>query len=75
MRPILINCAFLLALIYLAIAVYGNFLLISKTAHVEIDEETGCQYMVNRNGGITPRIGADYMHLGCNGIQGEDDAL
>lgn len=32
---------------------------------VQTDSETGCQYMVNRNGGITPRIGADLIHLGC----------
>lgn len=36
---------------------------------VQIDESTGCEYMVNRNGGITPRIAADYMHMGCKGVQ------
>lgn len=36
------------------------------------DLETGCEYMVNRNGGITPRIAADYMHMGCKGYEGEE---
>lgn len=39
---------------------------------VQIDEATGCEYMVNRNGGVTPRIGADYMHAGCKGYEGQE---
>lgn len=37
---------------------------------VQTDPETDCQYMVNRNGGITPRIDADAVHMGCRGLQG-----
>lgn len=37
----------------------------------QIDIETGCEYMVNRNGGVTPRIDADGVHMGCKGLQGE----
>lgn len=36
---------------------------------VETDTETGCQYMATRNGGITPRIDADGIHMGCKGLQ------
>lgn len=39
---------------------------------VQDDPQTGCQYMVNRNGGITPRIASDYMHMGCNGYEGQE---
>lgn len=39
---------------------------------VNTDTETGCEYMVNRNGGVTPRIGADYMHSGCKGYEGQE---
>ena len=38
---------------------------------VSIDGDTGCQYLQNPNGGITPRIDADGVHMGCKGLQGE----
>lgn len=34
------------------------------------DWKTGCQYIQNPNGGITPRIDADGVHFGCKGLQG-----
>lgn len=33
------------------------------------DWKTGCQYIQNPNGGITPRIDADGVHFGCKGLQ------
>lgn len=40
------------------------------TSFVSIDGDTGCQYLQNPNGGITPRIDADGVHMGCKGLQG-----
>lgn len=42
---------------------------LSPELGVWTDEQTGCQYMANSSGGVTPRIAADYMHMGCRGIQ------
>lgn len=36
---------------------------------VEVDEATGCEYLVSSAGGVTPRIDSDYMHMGCTGLQ------
>lgn len=36
---------------------------------VYTDKETGCQYLETSMGKITPRIAADYMHMGCKGVQ------
>lgn len=37
------------------------------------DHVTGCQYLVaGWFGTITPRIGADYMHMGCKGYEGQE---
>lgn len=36
---------------------------------VEVDEATGCEYLVSSAGGVTPRIDSDYMHVGCTGLQ------
>lgn len=36
---------------------------------VYTDKETGCQYLETSMGQITPRIAADYMHMGCKGVQ------
>lgn len=36
---------------------------------VEADEATGCEYLVSSAGGVTPRIDSDYMHMGCTGLQ------
>lgn len=33
------------------------------------DWKTGCQYIQNPNGGITPRVDADGVHFGCKGLQ------
>lgn len=37
------------------------------------DWTTGCEYIQNPNGGITPRIDVDLMHKGCKSLQGEAD--
>lgn len=66
----LLNSAFVIVIFYFSIAAYGNFRQLDRPfSAVEVDEATGCEYMVNRNGGITPRIAADYMHMGCKGVQ------
>lgn len=36
---------------------------------VEVDEATGCEYLVSSAGGVTPRMDSDYMHMGCTGLQ------
>lgn len=36
---------------------------------VEVDEATGCEYLVSSAGGVTPRTDSDYMHMGCTGLQ------
>lgn len=37
------------------------------------DHGTGCQYLSHGLiGNITPRIGADYMHMGCKGYEGQE---
>lgn len=36
---------------------------------VEVDEATGCEYLVSSAGGVTPRIDSGYMHMGCTGLQ------
>lgn len=70
MKKFLIYSAFAVLNAYFAIATYGNFILISKPSlGVEIDEQTGCQYMVSRRGGVSPRIDADGVHMGCKGLQ------
>lgn len=33
------------------------------------DWTTGCEYIQNPNGGITPRIDSDLMHKGCKSLQ------
>lgn len=36
------------------------------------DHATGCQYLrAGWAGGITPRIDADGVHMGCKGLQGD----
>ena len=40
---------------------------------VEVDEATGCEYLVSSAGGVTPRIDSDYMHMGCTAIGGVDE--
>lgn len=36
---------------------------------VEVDEATGCEYLVSSAGGVIPRMDSDYMHMGCTGLQ------
>lgn len=53
---------------------HGSMRLVSGyTASVQVsiyqDTDTGCEYLVSYRGGITPRIAADYMHMGCKGVQ------
>lgn len=40
-------------------------------AFISVDSGTGCQYLQNPNGGITPRIDTDGIHMGCKGLQGD----
>lgn len=40
---------------------------------VEVDEATGCEYLVSSAGGVTPRMDSDYMHMGCTAIGGGDE--
>lgn len=49
----------------------GAAVLISlfMTGSVYIDKETGCEYLVGGLNQLTPRIAADYMHMGCKGVQ------
>lgn len=35
------------------------------------DIVTGCEYIVAAQAGVTPHIGADYMHMGCKGYEGQ----
>lgn len=39
---------------------------------VEVDEVTGCEYLVSSAGGVTPRMDSDYMHMGCVDLNGEN---
>lgn len=66
---------FCLTMLFLLVGVGAGW--IGAKASIDLvskmtDIETGCQYMVNRNGGITPRIGTDYMHMGCKGYEGQE---
>lgn len=40
---------------------------------VEVDEATGCEYLVSSAGGVTPRMDSDYMHMGCTATGGDDE--
>lgn len=64
------DVSIILAIMFAFALIYHN--LPSDAVSVETDHETGCQYMVNRYGGITPRIAADYMHMGCKGYEGQE---
>lgn len=62
------------AMLFLLIGVFCGWIAAKADIpllQVNTDTETGCQYMVNRNGGVTPRIGADYMQMGCKGFDPE----
>lgn len=47
---------------------------IIDSGNIEVyqDLETGCQYLSRYKGAITPRIGADYMHMGCKGYEDQE---
>ena len=38
------------------------------------DVATGCEYIVAYQAGITPRIDAEGIHMGCKGLQEVDHA-
>lgn len=67
-RDILIIVAILCAFAF----VLGRFPDDSQRLSIEIDEATGCEYLVSSAGGVTPRMDSDYMHMGCVDLNGEN---